>query len=357
MNASFHTSMALPAQAFLQGAQALGKACSLGMLIIAAFILTGCAQTTMPTVTQNTKAFQVAEKSNIVQLASAQELAEFESNSPREYLLGYGDLLNIQVWGRTELSNKHVIGPDGKISLPLAGHVNLNGLSRESASKAIAQALRPFYRKPEVNLQVEQYVSNRVTVLGRVQNPGSILFEHQPRLLEALARAGSLPVIDKQATLTRCAIFRGREKIIWVDLKHLLTRSDPSYNIALQSNDLIYIPDSNDTSVYVLGAVARAGAYRLTPDMSVLDALSQAGGPNEDAAPQEMVIYRAKSQAIEHIGLAGLVANGRKLNFALEEGDVIYVPKSGIANAGYVLRQLLPGLSFLSFGINTASGK
>jgi polysaccharide export outer membrane protein len=138
--------------------------------------------------------------------------------------------------------------------------------------------------------------------------------------------------------------------VIWVDLKYLLTRSDPSYNIRLKPNDLVYIPDSNDTSVYVLGAVHRPGAYRLTPDMSVLDALAQAGGPNEDAAPQEMVIYRAGRNALENIPLKSLTTADRKVNFALEEGDTIYVPKSGIANVGYVLRQLLPGLSFMTFG-------
>lgn len=322
-----------------------------------ALLLSACANMELPNVPKNAASFQVAERSDKVAFPSAAELAEFEADPQAEYQLGSGDIINLQVWGRTELSNKHTLGPDGRISLPLTGQVKLAGLSRDEASKTLEKALLRYYSKPAVSLQIEQYTANRVTVLGRVQNPGAIIFEHPPRLLEALARAGSLPVIDKQATLTRYAIFRGREKVIWVDLKHLLTRSDPSYNLALKSNDLIYIPDSNDTSVYVLGSVARAGAYRLTPDMSVLDALAQAGGPNEDAAPKEMMIYRAKSQAIEHVGLEQIVANGRKRNFALEEGDVIYVPKSGVANVGYVLRQLLPGLSFLSFGVTTAGGK
>jgi len=163
-----------------------------------------------------------------------------------------------------------------------------------------------------------------------------------------------MPVLDKQATLTRAAIFRGREKIIWVDLKRLLNRGDMEYNIRLKPNDLVYIPDSSDTMVYVMGAVAKPGAYRLTPDMSYLDALAQAGGPNEDAESSEISLYRPGRDAVQTFPFKSLVTDGRRMNYALEEGDVIYVPKRGLAEVGYVLRQLLPGLSFMTFGVTAA---
>jgi polysaccharide export outer membrane protein len=112
-----------------------------------------------------------------------------------------------------------VLGPDGRVTLPLAGSLRLADTTREEAAARVKQSFTQFYRQPAVTLSVDQYTANKVTVLGRVQNPGAITFENPPTLLEALARAGSLPVIDKQATLTRCAVFRGREQVIWVDLK------------------------------------------------------------------------------------------------------------------------------------------
>ena len=319
-------------------------------LLALALLAGGCATTTIPVAPRNAENFRQAQKSDKVNFPDPATLAEFEADADPIYLLGEGDHLNVQVWGRPELSAKHVLGPDGRISVPLAGTLRLSALTRDDAGKRIGDALRKYYAAPAVYIDVEQYVSNRVTVLGRVQNPGALNFDKTPTMLEVLARAGSLPVIDKQATLTRAAVFRGREKVIWIDLKYLLARGDTRYNIRLKPNDIVYIPDSNDTSVYVLGAVSRPGAYRLTPDMSLLDVLAQAGGPNEDAAPEEIGLYRPGRAAIERISLRGLLTAERKLNFAMEEGDVVYVPKSGLANFGYTLRQLMPGIGFLTFG-------
>lgn len=301
--------------------------------------------------------FAAAEKSEKIEFMKRESLAEFEAPVDPIYRLGTGDHISVQIWGRPEVSGKLVIGPDGRVTLPLAGPLRLADSTREDAAAKVKQSFLPFYKQPAVTIAVDQYTSNKVTVLGRVQNPGTIAFESPPTLLEALARAGSLPVIDKQATLTRCAVFRGREQVIWVDLKRLLNRGDVAYNIRLRPGDLVYIPDSFDTLVYVLGAVNKPGAYRLTPDMSLLDALAQAGGPNEDASTEDMSLYRPSKQAIQKVPLSSLVTNQPKVNFGLEEGDVIHVPKSNLANTGYVMRQLLPGLSFMTFGLNAGGTK
>ncbi|MBE9609553.1 SLBB domain-containing protein [Chitinilyticum piscinae] len=321
------------------------------LLILAVLALTGCISThsVMP---QQTEVFQPAQKSEQIDYASAQLLAELDAGDSFVYRLAEGDQLQITVWNRPELSGKQQLGPDGQLSLPLAGTLKLAGETRESAAGMVSQALSPFYKKPAVFIGIEQYAGNRVTVLGRVQNPGVQQFDRPPTLLETLARAGSLPVIDKQATLTRVAIFRGRDRIIWVDLKKLLNRGELVNNIRLKANDLVYIPDSFDTLVYVLGAVHKPGAYRLTPDMSLLDALSQAGGPNDDAAPEQIALYRPGKQAADATPLTTLLTREKMVNYALEEGDVVFVPKSGVAEAGYVIRQLVPGLSILTLGLS-----
>jgi len=325
-------------------------------IIATAYLLGGCASTLPRAATANAPfVFEPADKSENIDYLDPEALALFEAPIDPVYRLGAGDQLTVEVWGRPEVSGSHLVGPDGRITMPLVGPVRLADTTREEAARDVQHMLSSYYQRPSVVLRIDQYTANRVTVLGRVQNPGTIQFEEQPTLLEALARAGSLPVIDKEATLTRAAVFRGREQVVWVDLRQLLNRVNPAYNIRLRSGDLIYIPDSSDTMVYVLGAVHRPGAYRLTPDMALLDALAQAGGPTEDGDPSGIAIYRPERRALQGTPLQALVTGERLLNFSLEEGDVIFVEKRGIAKTGYVLRQLLPGLTFMTLGITATT--
>lgn len=314
-------------------------------------LLAGCSQMYIPGIweQENVEAFEPAKKSDRIAFAEPAELGQFEEAENALYRVGAGDRLKVDVWGRPELSGEHKVGPDGLIQLPLAGSLKVAGLTQPEMQHEVYAALGKFYVEPSVTTQVTEFNANRVTVLGRVENPGVIQFDQPPTLLETLAKAGSLPVIDKEATLTRVAVFRGREKIIWVDMRNLLNKGMLNYNIRLKPNDLVYIPDSDDTLVYVMGSVHKPGAYRLTPDMSLLDALAQAGGPDEDAAPEYLALYRPGSEAVQRIPFSNLLTNRPAQNYALNEGDVLYVPRSGLANVGYALRQLLPGLAFFTF--------
>lgn len=278
--------------------------------------------------------------------ATLEFLSHFEAEVDGVYRLGEGDEMAVDVWDRPELSGKHLIGPDGKITVPLAGSVRIAGYSRDDAAKLIAETLAHYYFDLAVTVRVEQYVANRVVVLGRVSNPGVVRFETMPTLLEALARAGGLPILDKQQLLTRCAVIRGRDRIAWVDLKALLTGVDPSLNLRLRSQDMIYVPDSDDTPVYVLGEVKKPGAYRLTPEMSLLDALSQAGGPTEDAVPGTLRLIRPGKGENRELRLDGFLKPDLQANVVLEEGDVLYIPRRGLAEVGYVVQKLNPFLSF-----------
>jgi len=294
--------------------------------------------------------FKPTQKSAVAQLMSKDDLALLEESVNPVYRIGSGDVVRVEVFGRPEVSGKHIVGPDGTITVPIVGDVVVSDRTREEARKLIDQQLRHYFTQPFVTFMVDEYTSNKVTVLGRVERAGMQKFAQSPTLAEVLAGAGAMPILDKQATLTRCAIMRGREKLIWVDLKALLN-GDPAYNLRMKKGDIVFIPDSSDTSVYVLGQVGKPGSYRLTPKMTVLDAIAQAGGPHEDAKPDQIGLYRAGSNTTEIISFAELINPARARNFALEDGDVIFLPRSGLAEFGYFMRQISPGMSVLNFGV------
>jgi polysaccharide export outer membrane protein len=326
-----------------------------GPLLSLAMLVSGCAghgglpQASALAAVQNPN-FKPVEKASAAQLLSKADLALLEESVNPIYRIGGGDVLKLDVFGRAEVSGTHTVGPDGRITVPMLGDVNINELTREEAQAMLDARLHQYFTQPVVTLAVQQYTSNQVTVLGRVERAGAQKFAHPPTLAEVLASAGAMPILDKQATLTRCAIMRGRDKLIWVDLKALLN-GDPGYNLRMKKGDIVFIPDSSDTAVYVLGAVPKPGSYRMTPRMTVLDVLAQAGGPNEDAAPQQIGVYRAGSQQVEVINFADLINVSRQVNYALEDGDVVFVPKSTLAEIGYVMRQLAPSISVLTFGL------
>lgn len=329
-------------------------------LILSGTLLAGC--TSLPSAnhdlaSQFGKEFKAVEQTR-EPMATKEDLSVIEESENPIYLFGSGDIVRIDVSGRPEVSTRQVIGPDGIVTMPLVGNVFVNGMTREQAHHVIEKRLLDYFTQPHLTIAVEDYVSNQVTVLGRVASAGRQRFAHPPTLAEVLANAGALPILDKQATLTRCAIMRGRDKLIWVDLKALLN-GDLAYNIRMKKGDIVFIPDSSDTSVYVMGAVLKPGSLRLTPRMTLLDALAQAGGPSEDAAPEKIGVYRAGSQKVEIIDFGSIVAPDRRVNYALEDGDVVFVPKSTLGNFGYFFRQVSPFISVLTFGLtaNAAASK
>jgi len=316
-------------------------------LALCAVLLAACGTTLhAPIAERDATSFRKVEKLSQVEYVDRAALAEFERAAVEPlYRIGEGDKLTVAVWGRPEVSGKHTVGPDGHIAIPLAGTLKLAMSTRDDAAAVIRRALLPYYKAPSVSVVVDEYTSNKVILLGRVENPGVVRFDSPPTLLEALARGGALPVLDKKAVLGRVAIMRGREQVIWVDLRKVLEKADTAYNVRLKANDIIYIPDSDDSLVYVMGDVHRPGAFRLTPKMSVTEALAQAGGPTEQGASKEIAVYRPSTQAVLRAPLSSLMTANKPVNVFLEEGDIVFVPRNGLADIGYFFRQIAPGLA------------
>jgi polysaccharide export outer membrane protein len=288
------------------------------------------------------RAFQAAQRHEAGAFATARQIEELEGGAPRNYTIGPGDEVTITVWEHDDLSGKHTIGPDGRVSLLIVGSQQLAYLTPDEAGTRLSRALATDYLDPVATVEVNSYTSNHVLILGRVSNPGIIHFDSTPYLLDLLAKAGTLPVggvgADK-AALNRCAIFRGRDEILWINLKALLKGRDLNLNVPLRRGDIVYIPDADDQLIYVMGEVAKPGAYRLTPDMSFMDALAQAGGPTDTGAKDRVVLARPSIGIQKTIDFNEYLAARGEHNYMLEEGDVVYVPKSTMAKVGYFVAQ------------------
>src|SRR5271165_5016987 len=97
---------------------------------------------------------------------------QFQAPEMTSYSLGDGDEITVEVWNHAELSGHHVIGPDGKITIPIAGILKVVDLTREQAQKAVSEAFSRYYSDLSVTVRVDRYTSYRVYILGRAAVPG-----------------------------------------------------------------------------------------------------------------------------------------------------------------------------------------
>jgi polysaccharide biosynthesis/export protein len=270
----------------------------------------------------------------------------YQAGLAKEYIIGPGDRIKIEVWRRPELSGDHVVGPYGEITLNLLGEFKISGKTVKEAVASIKKLYGDYYDDPIITVSILEYMNNKVYVLGGVSHPGMVHLDGTGTLLEAISIAGGIPAQDKNAAPAKCYIVRGKDQIIWIDLNQLLENANMGLNIPLANNDIIYVQESMDSSVFVMGEARNPGSYSIKRSgITFLDAINQAGGTTEDADLAEIRLVRGmkEREGTRIIDLNRMIAQGDlSQNYALRDKDIIYIPRKGIAKFNYYLRQINP---------------
>ena len=271
-------------------------------------------------------------------------LRRFEPAADEEYRLGKGDEISVDFPGRADLSAKLVVGPDGRITLPLAGDVVMAGRTRGEAAKAIDDALANYYTNLAAQVTVTKYTSNKVLVLGAVEKPGEITFDGTPTLLEALSRGGLETGPNKAARIPeRCAIYRGQNEVVWVDLKKLIDSGNAMADLRLRRDDVVYVPNGGERFVSVLGQVQHAGAIELTSTSTLASVLAEAGGFTEPAGNKPHIqIVDPETGTSQIVSMKDVLNPEKSLEITLKPGEIIFVPHSGLYRATYAVERLSP---------------
>ena len=284
-------------------------------------------------------------------LAAIPGAAQGESARLSEYVLGEGDVLSISVFGDGDLGMTVPIGPDGDISVPLAGRIKAGGRTTLQLAADIVSALSTYMKNPSVTVNVAQYRTTRVVVLGQVARPGVYELPGDAGAIAAIATAGGLTDMADVAGITLA--FASGEAAC-VDYESALT--DPAADVMLQSGAVIYVPRAY-RQVLVMGDVERPGSYPAMGGagsrMTVLDAIAAAGGVRGDAR-KAAVVWNGVRDGVAgsaEAGLGSLIdAPESDANIALEPGDVLLVsegPEDYVSVVGEVAR---PGVYPLQRG-------
>ena len=158
------------------------------------------------------------------------------------YKLRHGDLIQISVWGEDKMQKESLVLPDGSITYPLAGRVEVIGLTSTEAEKKIAEKLKTYLPDPQVSVVIAKIEGNVAHVLGKVLKPGQVLMTGPTTVLDAISVAGGL---DKFAERSEIKVLRTTpqgQKAIPVHYDQLIKGDHLENNITLMPGDTILVP-------------------------------------------------------------------------------------------------------------------
>ncbi len=209
----------------------------------------------------------------------AQSTAAPASAAARDdYLVGAGDVVRITVFQNRDLDVEARVSENGVISFPLVGVVKIGGLSPTAAEQLIAKRLRDgnFLQNPQVTLNITQFRSQQVAVLGNVTRAGRYPLETTGmRLSEVLALAGGVAPTGADEVIVVTGR-EGRMQRIEVDLVDLFTGGDLTKDLVMRAGDVIFV--NRAPNYYIYGQVQRPGMYVVDRGMTVAQAIAKGGG-------------------------------------------------------------------------------
>lgn len=206
--------------------------------------------------------------------------------------LGAGDSVRVTVFQNPDLTTDARVSPRGTIVFPLVGEIELGGLTPAQAGNRIADQLRRggFMVKPQVAVSILQVRSRQVHVLGQLQRPGSYVLEDTgARLTDILTLAGGISAAGAD-TVTVLTHRDGKVIRRAIDLPGIFRGGDAATNIQIENGDTIFVERA--PVFYIYGEVQRAGAYRLEPNMIVMQALALGGGLTLRATERGIGLHR-----------------------------------------------------------------
>jgi polysaccharide export outer membrane protein len=281
---------------------------------------------------------------------ASQDLTPAAKPDPAEqlrstYVLGPEDQIAIRALEADEISDKPIrIDMSGNIRLPMVGRIHAAGLTLEQLEAQISARLKTFLNEPEVAVSIVEFRSQPISVIGSVRSPGVHQLQGRKTLVEILSLAGGLaPDAGHSVKITRLLEWgriplpsaaddsSGQFSVAEVSLRGIMEAKSPEENILVRPHDVITVPRAE--MVYVIGQVQRSGGFILNEreNLSVLKALSLAGGLDRSASPKNARILRASSGASSRleipVDLKSVLA-GQTSDVPLQPEDILFIPSS-----------------------------
>ena len=239
-----------------------------------------------------------------------------------DYVLGPGDSLKVNLFGKDNQSYELVIDQEGIAYLPNLGPLHLAGQTFLETKQNITNTINQKMIGVKTSVSMGQLRSIRVFVLGEAYLPGSYVVSSLSTMTNALVLSGG---ISENGSLRGIQLKRKGKLIQTLDVYDLLLEGDTSNDAQLRSGDVVFIPSIGST-VGIKGEVRRAARYELTGEETAESLIQYAGGFLSSAYPQLSTLRRI-NQNNERTLLNLNLKEPNSLQTNLKNGDIISIPK------------------------------
>ena len=216
----------------------------------------------------------------------------FEPNmniaTPKNYRLGPGDAVYIDIYGASQKTVESTVSPDGFVTIEGYGPVQVSGLTVEQANARLRSTLGSRYSSSQIKLTVGETRSIMVNVMGEVKAPGTYTLSAFATVFHALYMAGGT---NELGTLRNIKVYRNNRLVSVVDIYDYMLNGKLTGNVRLADNDVIVV-GPYDCLVNITGKVKRPMWYEMKKNESVGTILKYAGGFTGDAYTKSVRLVR-----------------------------------------------------------------
>ena len=267
-------------------------------------------------------------------------------NYKYEYILGASDTVSINLTDTDDLDGTYLIDEMGMIDLPFIGKVKLDNLTLNDAQNILQKVIQNFYKNPDLQINIEEFNSSKVYVVGAVRNQITIELNQKPiRLIEAAIQANFNPSAVDKLYGTK-GLLRRDSKVYKIDLLNAFQNNDERENFYLKKDDVLFI-DRNSDAIHVFGEVTKPGVYFPNMDYSLTELISTSGLNQLTSNASKVYVIREKLNSFLEVDVfqlniknpVNLIA-GRK--FLLQERDIVFIPPTNIVKWNRTISLLLP---------------
>ncbi len=267
-------------------------------------------------------------------VAGSNWLAGQDSSNPNRptnvgYRVGVNDVIGVVSFQHEEISGEFPVEEDGAVTYPFLGRIGVLGKSTGEIAVTLEELLeKDYYVDVQIQVEVREYRSQPVTVFGEVAKPGTYYLEGPTTLTQLMSRAGGLrPTVGPTIELGRVVVVDGEnQQREWTIPTNDILTGGENGEIEVRSGDVISV--SQKKQFFITGEISRPGQYEISYGLTLMQAISQAGGLGKFAS-QVVELHRERdgeSKEILEFDIAK-IRKGQAEDPSVEAGDVIFAKR------------------------------